>query len=192
MVWECVSFKQLLLRGHILYWWWKYFYCLSISSYSHAVMQQLCTDSSSLVYGGAIYSCTTFIFKSIGISHPYSGFHQCPIHFELEPKNSISSDPFQVLFNRVRQTSVSRWTAPFPFHHNWQGNGIVPGVVTAFFSNTNGNTSLAQFQSTQKWGKLHRAFYQPKNKNIDIHIHKILIIRMCRLAVGCNYSVSVQ
>ena len=126
---------------------------------------QLATTMHSSVYGGAIYSRTAFIFKSIGISHPYSGFHQCPIYFELEPKNSI---PFQVLtcehgtpnseLGFVKQVYPVE-LLHFPLVTTGQGHGIVPRSSYSIFQQNKWKYVISSIPKYSKsGGKLHRAF----------------------------------
>jgi len=161
VVWESVSIKQLLLRGHILlmvkiFLLPNHFF---VFTYSYA------TTMHSSVYGGAIYSRTAFIFKSIGISHPYSGFHQCPIYFELEPKNSI---PFQVLtcehgtpnseLGFVKQVYPVE-LLHFPLVTTGQGHGIVPRSSYSIFQQNKWKYVISSIPKYSKsGGKLHRAF----------------------------------
>jgi len=152
---------------------WQLLQRRSLLQQQHSEVQwkhmQLCNNyaliAGNLVYGGAIYSCTTFIFKSIGISHPYSGFHQCPIYFELEPKNSI---PFQVLtcehgtpnseLGFVKQVYPVE-LLHFPLVTTGQGHGIVPRSSYSIFQQNKWKYVISSIPKYSKsGGKLHRAF----------------------------------
>ena len=110
------------------------------------------------VYGGSLDSCAIRIsFQSPTVTGRVF-FKMSVVNLDLEP-NSISSDPFQVCIcdNEIPNCNSSelvRQVYPgellhFPVVAAGQGNGIVPSVVAAFFSNKHGNTSLAEFQGTQ-------------------------------------------
>ena len=114
--------------------------------------------AGSSVYGGAIYSCSTevcfTVFGCIKVRSPI-------LHLELEPNDSISSDPFEVLLcedgnpigNTINPELVRQVHAGellhFPLVASGQGEETIPAVIRAFFNDTSGNTSLAQFQGTQ-------------------------------------------
>ena len=116
--------------------------------------------SGSAVYGGSIDNCTVHIEYSD--SGRYSLFDPSidVLNMELQQEpNSISSDPLQVCMCEDGIVNCStlefiRQVYPgeqfhFPVVATGQRDGVVPAVVRAFFSDSDGNTSLAQFQATQ-------------------------------------------
>ena len=115
--------------------------------------------AGSAVYGGSLENCFSQVCFS---SAEYEGvllvdfFAQ---NLDLESTGSISSDPFQecTCEDRIPNCNISELTRQvypgellhFPVVAAGQGNGIVHVIVQAFFTDTNKNTSLAQYQDTQ-------------------------------------------
>ena len=115
--------------------------------------------AGSSVYGGAIFNCEVQVRNSIA-KIPELIFQA--FDFEMEPNNSASSDPFKVLLckdgtpnGNTSNSELVRRVYPgellhFPLVASGQGKETIPAVIRAFFNDTFGNTSLAQFQDTQK------------------------------------------
>ena len=111
------------------------------------------------VYGGTIYNCAVHV-RSLNTIVRESIFQA--FEFEMEPKNSISSDPFKVLLckdgtpnGNTSNSELVRRVYPgellhFPLVASGQREETIPAVIRAFFNGTYGNTSLAQFQDTQR------------------------------------------
>ena len=118
--------------------------------------QNYARTAGSSLYGGAIFNCTTYAYHS-GIKFE-SSTSIPPLYLELEPTSSISSDPFQVFLcedGTPTDSELVRRVYPgellhFPVVASGQGKETTPAVIRAFFNDTFGNTSLAQFQDTQK------------------------------------------
>ena len=114
--------------------------------------------AGSSVYGGSLDVCRICVYCKFANSHrKYEWFKMHDIlNIELE-ENSVSSDPFQVCLCKDGTPSCntsedSRQAYPgqllqIPAVAVGQNTGLVPAVVRANFT---GNTSLAQFQDTQK------------------------------------------
>ena len=103
--------------------------------------------AGSSVYGGAIYSCFTEVcINVIGCFKLRSPILQ----LEMEPNDSISSDPFEVLQcedgNPIGNTinpELVRQVHPggllhFPLVASGQGEETIPAVIIAFFNDTSG------------------------------------------------------
>ena len=111
------------------------------------------------VYGGSLDSCAIrIVYKSSTLLLGRLSFKLSVVNLDLEP-NSVSSHPFQVCIcddgiPNCNTSELVRQVYPgellhFPVVAAGQGNGIIPSVVAAFFSDKHGNTSLAEFQGTQ-------------------------------------------
>ena len=118
--------------------------------------------SGSAIYGGSIDNCVVhveFEFSKgrLKTSHD-TVIDVLNMKMQQEP-NSISSYPLQVCIcedgiANYSTREITRQVYPgevlhFPVIVTGQRGGVVPAVVRVFFSETQGNTSLAQFQDTQ-------------------------------------------
>ena len=143
--------------------------------------------AGSSVYGGAIYSCFTKVcFTLIGCQNLPTPTVSV-LHLELEPNDSISSDPFEVLLcedgNSIGNTinpELVRQVHPgellhFPVVASGQGEETIPAVIRAFFNDTSGNTSLAQFQGTQTVKKTCTELYYQVHSSAAYH-NKTLVL----------------
>ena len=111
------------------------------------------------VYGGAIYNCRIEVY---GTTAMLIGRIFEVLELQVEPNNSISSDPFKVLLckdgtpnGNTSSSKLVRRVYPgellhFPLVAAGQGEETIPAVIRALFNDTYGNASLAQFQDTQK------------------------------------------
>ena len=120
--------------------------------------------AGSAIYGGSIDNCVTDIeYKpavtlSLSLPSSFLSFIFQKSNLELEP-NSVSSHPFQVCLceggiPNCNITELVRQVYPGELLHfsvvtAGQRDGIVPAVVQAFFSDSQDNASLGQFQTTQ-------------------------------------------
>ena len=116
--------------------------------------------SGSAIYGGSIDNCMVHIEYSDGrIDRLFDPFIDV-LNMELQQElNSISSDPLQVCrckdgIANCCSLEITNEVYPgellhFPVVATGQRDGVVPAVVRAFFAESDGNTSLAQFQDTQ-------------------------------------------
>jgi len=118
--------------------------------------------SGSAIYGGSIDNCVVHVEFEVAKGRIKTS-HETVIdvlnmEMQQEP-NSISSYPLQVCMcedgiANCSTREITRQVYPgellhFPVIVTGQRGGVVPAVVQAFFSETHGNTSLAQFQDTQ-------------------------------------------
>ena len=114
--------------------------------------------AGSAVFGGSLDSCFSQVHFD---SENHEGIilvDLFALNLDLEP-NTVSSDPFQVCMceygiPNCNTSEVVRQVYPgellhFPVVAAGQREGIVPATVRAFFTDTNKNTSLAQYQDTQ-------------------------------------------
>ena len=118
--------------------------------------------SGRAVYGGSIDNCIVHIEYSDHDSGRYTildpSIDVLNMELQQEP-NSISSDPLQVCMceDGIINCSTLEFIGQvypgeqfhFPVVATGQRDGVVPAVVRAFFADSDGNTSLAQFQATQ-------------------------------------------
>ena len=117
--------------------------------------------SGSAVYGGSLDNCMVNI--EYGSSRgdvflDYPSMDVLNMGMQQEP-NSISSDPLQVCpcEDGITDCSIVELIVQvypgelfhLPVVATGQRGGVVPAVVRAFFAESDGNTSLAQFQDTQ-------------------------------------------
>ena len=114
--------------------------------------------SGSAVYGGSLDNCNVHIEDrgKAFMDHPSLDVQNMEMQQE---QNSISSDPFQVCmceYGIANCSIIELCRQPYPgelFHFpvvaTGQRDGVVPAVVRAFFAESDGNISLAQFQDTQ-------------------------------------------
>ena len=143
--------------------------------------------AGSSVYGGATYSCSTKVcFTLIGCQNLPTPTVNV-LHLEMEPNDSISSDPFEVLLcedgNPIGNTinpELVRQVHPgellhFPLVASGQGEETIPAVIRAFFNDTHGNTSLAQFQGTQTVKKTCTELYYRVHSSAAYH-NKTLVL----------------
>ena len=116
--------------------------------------------SGSAIYGGSIDNCIVHIeYSDSGRYTLFDPFIDV-LNMELQQEpNSISSDPLQVCMceDGIANCSTLEFIGQvypgeqfhFPVVATGQRDGVVPAVVRAFFADSDGNTSLAQFQDTQ-------------------------------------------
>ena len=120
--------------------------------------------AGSAVYGGSVDNCVTDIeyksalSSSLSLPSRFLSFIFLKSNLELEP-NSVSSHPFQVCLceggiPNCNIPELVRQVYPGELLHfsvvtAGQRDGIVPAVVQAFFSDSQDNASLGQFQTTQ-------------------------------------------
>ena len=117
--------------------------------------------SGSAMYGGSIDNCIVYVECAGSRGHTVAYTTSIDVlNMAIQQElNSISSDPLQVCMCEDGIANCSslkfiRRVYPgelfhFPVVATGQRDGLVPAVVRAFFTETAGNTSLAQFQDTQ-------------------------------------------
>ena len=171
---------------------------ISLSNLTHAVTALMyynihlhfrnnhAQNAGSAVYGGSLDICHINVHCKFADSH--TEFKALEVYdvfsMELEA-NSVSSDPFRVCPCEDGKPSCNtskdfRQVYPgellcIPVVAVGQNNGVVPGVVRAFFTDTHGNTSLAQFQDTQKVKKNCTELYYQVHSSID-NINDTLVL----------------
>ena len=113
--------------------------------------------AGSAVYGGVLNACTMEVYDEIG---DQTSTYTSLFYLELEA-DSISSDPYRVLLcedgipnlNTSNSELVSQVypgeLLHFPVVAAGQGEDTTPAVIRAFFNDTYGNASIAQFQDIQ-------------------------------------------
>ena len=137
------------------------------------------------VYGGSVDSCAIRTsFQSPTVLMGRLSFKMSVVNLDLEP-HSISSDPFQVCIcddgiPNCNTSELVRQVYPgellhFPVVAAGQGNGIIPSVVAAFFSNKHGNTSLAEFQGTQSVKKTCTELYYQVHTSDTNHSDTLIL-----------------
>ena len=137
--------------------------------------------AGSTVYGGSVDNCAIYLGFNLTMSPAQVFFTfnwHAPIS-ELQP-NSISSDPFQVCLCKDRAincntSELDRQMQVYPGQllklpvvTTGQRDGIVPGVVRAFFKGTHKNISLARLQDTQDVNICTEVYYQVRSSTANI------------------------
>ena len=143
--------------------------------------QNYARTAGSSLHGGAIFNCTTYAYHS-GTKYG-SSTSIPPLYLELEPTNSISSDPFQVFLcedGTPTDSELVRRVYPgellhFPLVASGQGKKTIPAVIKAFFNDTYGNTSLARFQDTQKVTKTCTELYYQVHSSTANHNETLVL-----------------
>ena len=116
--------------------------------------------SGSAMYGGSIDNCIVHIECRDSNGDSFIDPSMDVLNMEIQQElNSISSDPFQVCMceDGITDCSVIELILQgypgelfhLPVVATGQRDGVVPAVVRAYFAESHGNTSLAQFQDTQ-------------------------------------------
>ena len=116
--------------------------------------------SGSAMYGGSIDNCMVHIECRDSSGDSFIDLSMDVLNMEIQQEpNSISSDPFQVCMceDGIADCSVIELILQgypgelfhLPVVATGQRDGVVPAVVQAYFAESDGNTSSAQFQDTQ-------------------------------------------